>query len=229
MKKDNGFKNYLNYFNKWDGAGPLGIGLMALGFMLIWIGWKFIPFAYPMAMLMIPVGIVLFLYGSIGRASEADIENIIEKSDSKLHFKELEEIPALRKRTPKTLTEQKFEGYSLKKGVVFKKLKNGSLCSSEYDVAKMVTLNDGFYIKTLHFSFLSEEQEIVAYDVPFSSLESITAERKSFNLMKNQVPYPAKTCHLVFTYDGGKKVKLPAKDDIYLEDLIEKLKKTAGI
>jgi hypothetical protein len=33
----------------------------------------------------------------------------------------------------------------------------------------------------------------------------------------------------VLTYDGGKKVKLPAKDDIYLEEEIEKLKKIAGI
>ena len=97
------------------------------------------------------------------------------------------------------------------------------------EIAKLVTLTDGFYVKTLHFSFISEEQAIVAYDVPFSSLESITAERKSFNLMKGEVPYPAKTCYLVLTYDGGKKVKLPSKDDIYLDDLIEKLKKTAGI
>ena len=178
MKKENGYKNYINYFKKWDGAGPFGIGLMVLGVWLIWMGWQYIPFSYPIAMVLIPLGLVLFFYGNIGRASEADIQNCIEKSEEKIHFNELEEIPALRKRTPKTLTEQKFEGYSLKKGVVFKKLKNGSLCSSEYDVAKMVTLNDGFYIKTLHFSFLSEEQEIVAYDVPFATLESITAERK---------------------------------------------------
>ncbi len=93
----------------------------------------------------------------------------------------------------------------------------------------MVTLTDGFYVKVLHFSFISDEHEIVSYDIPFSSLESITAERKSFNLMKNQVPYPTKTCYLVLTYEGGKKVKLPAKDDIYLEEEIEKLKRTAGI
>ena len=229
MKKNNSYKNYVNYFQKWDGAGAFGIGLMVLGFWLIWMGWQFIPFAYPLAMLMIPVGIVLFFYGNTGRASDADIQNLIEKSKDKIHFHELEEVPALRKRTPKNPTEQIFEGYALKKGVLFKKMKNGSLCSSEYEIAKMVTLNDGFYIKTLHFSFLSDEHEIVAYDVPFASLESITAERKSINLMKGQVPYPAKTCHLVFTYDNGKKVKLPAKDDIYLDDLIEKLKKTAGI
>ena len=229
MKTNNGYKTYVNYFQKWDGAGPLGIGLMALGFWLIWMGWKFIPFSYTIAIVLIPLGIVLFLYGNIGRASEADLQNLIEKSDEKIHFHELEEIASLRKRTPKTLTEQKFEGYTLKKGVLFKKLKNGSLCSSEYDVAKMVTLTDGFYVKILHFSFLSDEHEIVAYDIPFASLESITAERKNINLMKGQVPYPAKTCHLVFTYDGGKKVKLPAKDDIYLDELIEKLKRTAGI
>ena len=229
MKKDNTFKSYENYYQKWDGAGPLGIGLLAVGFLMIWIGWKFIPFAYPMAMLMIPVGIVLFFYGNTGRASDADIQDKIEKSHERIHFHELEEIPALRKRTPKTLNEQVFEGYTLKKGIPFKKMKNGSICSSEYDIAKMVTLNDGFYIKALHFSFVSDEQELVTHDVPFATLESITAERKSFNLMKNQVPYPAKTCHLVLTYDGGKKVKLPAKDDIYLDELIEKLKRTAGI
>jgi hypothetical protein len=202
---------------------------MVLGVWLIWMGWQYIPFSYPIAMVLIPLGLVLFFYGNIGRASEADIQNCIEKSEEKIHFNELEEIPALRKRTPKELTEQTYQGYTLKNGVLFKKTKNGSLCSSEYDIAKMVTLNDGFYVKMLHFSFISDEHEIVAYDVPFSLLESITAERKSFNLMKGEVPHPAKTCHLVLTYDGGKKVKLPAKDDIYLEEQIEKLKKIAGI
>jgi hypothetical protein len=229
MKKNNGYKNYVNYFKKWDGAGPFGIGLMVLGVWLIWMGWQYIPFSYPIAMVLIPLGLVLFFYGNIGRASEADIQNCIEKSEEKIHFNELEEIPALRKRTPKELTEQTYQGYTLKNGVLFKKMKNGSLCSSEYDIAKMVTLNDGFYVKMLHFSFISDEHEIVAYDVPFSLLESITVERKNVNLMKSQVPYPAKTCCLVLTYDGGKKVKLPAKDDIYLEEEIEKLKKIAGI
>ena len=229
MKKDNGFKSYVNYFKKWEGAGPLGIGLMVLGIWLIWMGWQYIPFSYPIAIVLIPLGLVLFFYGNIGRASEADLRNIIEKSEEKIHFHELEEIPALRKRTPKQWEAQKFEGYVLKKGVLFKKMRNGSLCSSEYEIAKLVTLTDGFYVKTLHFSFLSEEQATVAYDVPFSLLESITAERKSFNLMKGEVPHPAKTCHLVLTYDGGKKVKLPAKDDIYLEEQIEKLKKIAGL
>lgn len=229
MKKDNGYKNYINFFKKWDGAGPLGIGLMVIGIWLIWMGWQYIPFSYPMAIVLIPAGLVLFFYGNIGRASEADIQNCIEKSEEKIHFNELEEIPSLRKRTPKTLTEQSYRGYAMKKGLLFKKMKNGSLCTSEYDVAKMVTLTDGFYVKVLHFSFISDEHEIVSYDIPFSSLESITAERKSFNLMKNQVPYPTKTCYLVLTYEGGKKVKLPAKDDIYLEEEIEKLKRTAGI
>ena len=229
MKNQNDFKSYVNYFKKWDGAGPMGIGMLAVGFLLAWIGWQFIPYSYLLSIILIPLGIVLFLYGNIGRASDIDIRSIIEKSAEKLNFKELEEVPALRKRTPKNLEEQQFEGYSLKKGVLLKKMKDGSLASSEYDIVKMVTLTDGFYVKTLHFSFISEEQEIVAYDVSFSSLESITAERKTLELMKGQMPMPAKTCHLVFTYDGGKKVRIPAKDDIYLEDLIEKLKKTAGI
>lgn len=228
MKKDNGYKNYVNYFKKWEGAGPLGIGMLAVAILLLWLGWR-IPYSYLISIILIPIGLLLFFYGNIGRASDADIQSVIEKSEEKIHFHELEETPALRKRTPKQWEAQKFEGYVLKKGVLFKKAKNGSLCSSEYEISKLVTLNDGFYVKTLHFSFISEEQAIVAYDVPFSSLESITAERKSFNLMKGEVPYPAKTCYLVLTYDGGKKVKLPSKDDIYLDDLIEKLKKTAGI
>lgn len=229
MKKDNGYKNYVNYFKKWDGAGPLGIGMLAVGFLLVWIGWKFIPYSYLLSIILIPLGIVLFLYGNIGRASDADIQDIIEKSKEKIHFRELEEVSSLRKRTPKKLEEQQFDGYCFKKGVLLKKKKDGSLCSSEYDTVKMVTLIDGFYIKTLHFSFLSEEQETATYDILFSSLESITAERKSLELMMGQMPMPAKTCHLVFTYDGGKKVRIPAKDDIYLEDLIERLKRTAGI
>ncbi len=228
MKNKNEFQSYVNYFQKWDGAGATGIGLLAVGFLLIWAGFR-IPFSWFFAIASIIIGGILFFYGNTGRASDADIQNIIEKSKEKIHFKELEEIPALRKRVPKNPQEQLYEGYLLKKGVLVKKLKNGSLCSSEYEIVKMITLTDGFYLKSLRFSFVSAEQQTVACDIPFAALQDIRIERKSFKLMKGQMPLDAKTCHLVFLCDGTKKVKLPVHDDIYLDELVEKLKKTAGI
>lgn len=229
MKNENDLKRYLNYFKKWEGAGITGIGFLIAFAFCLWLGWGYSYLLYLISFPCLFAGIGFFLYGNIGRASMADIENMIERNAEKVTFKELEEDPHLRKRTPKSFEEKQFQGYAMTDGVMVKKMKSGSLCSSEYDVAKMVVLNDAYYVKMLHFSFVSEDFEIVTHDIPFSLIENIEVERQRFGLTSGKTRYLAKTCHLVFTYDGGKRAMLPANDDIYIDELAEKLKKDAGI
>ncbi len=227
MQNEKNYKNFVNYFKKWEGAGTLGMIFMAVGFLFLWVGRSYLT--YVISIVSIPVGIAIFLYGSIGRATEADMKNLIERSGEKLHFKELEEDPHLRKRTPKEFEPQRYGGFSFHEGVLLKRMKNGSPCSSEYDTVKVVELNDGYYIKSLHFSFVSDEQTITTYDVPFSSIEAISVERAQKTLTYNKKQFLTKSCYLVFTYDGGKRVLLPTNDDIYVDELADSLCRKLGI
>ena len=70
-------KKLINYFQKWDGAGPLGLGMMAVGFLALWLGWSY--FSYILAIVLMPCGLGVFLYGNIGRGSDAEINDRIKK------------------------------------------------------------------------------------------------------------------------------------------------------
>ena len=231
MNNESTYKKFINYFTKWEGAAGTGTGLLLVSFLCMWLGWAYSFLLFILSFPCLIGGIGFFFYGNIGRVSGEEIQNVIDRTAQTITFPELEEDSHLRKRTPKTYEEQIqiFTGYSMRQGVYVKKLSNASLRSSEYDVAKMVELNDAFYIKTLRFSLISDEKETAVYDVPFASLEQIEVVRERFSLTSGKNRFLAKTCHLVFTYDGGKQVLLPANDDIYTDEYAENLKRRFGI
>lgn len=229
MDTEINYKRFINYFTKWEGAALTGTGLLAFGAFCLWIGWGYSYYLFLLSIPSMIVGVVFFLYGNIGRATEADIRNIIPRKAEKLTFEELEEDIHLRRRTPKNYDVTVFEGFDLHPGVYIKKLKNASLCSSEYDYAKMVMLNDAFYIKTSHFSFIADEEQSNVYDIAFDKVENIVVERSQENITSGKNSYRAKNCHLVIVYDGGQKLALRANDDIYIDEMAENLKRKLGI
>lgn len=225
MNEKNGYKQYINYFKKWDGAAMLGIIMMVVGFLFLWLGWSFT--SYILMIIGLVGGLIVFLYGSIGRKHEADFQNEIAHHVEKLSFRELEEDPHFRGRVPKEKIEERvFEAFDLHDGLYIKPMKNASLCSSDYTYAKMLFLNDAFYIKILSFSFVSDQKETATYDIYYETLEDVTVERdrKTVTTVNNK-KFLAKTCFLCLTYDGGKQLLLPAKDDIYTDEFAENLKR----
>lgn len=224
MKSEKNYKSYVNYFQKWENAGVVGLSAAIVGFLFLWIGMSF--FTYVLAVILMTCGLVLFFYGSIGRAHENDLQNRIDRTVAAIKFKELEEDTRhFFRRVPKTPEIREFGGYEMREGLLVKKQKNGSLCSSEYTCAKMLLLTDAFYIKTVTFSFVSDEKKKETLEIPFASLEDVTVERNKFPLPCGKNTYTAKTCHLCLLYDGGNRLCLPAKDDIYTDELADGLKR----
>ena len=89
----------------------------------------------------------------------------------------------------------------------------------------MKILNDAFYVKNSVFSLVEDKVSEELLDIPFSSVTSIMVERDRKNYPVGKKEYPASTCHIVIAYDNGKQLRLPKKDDIYVDELAEKLKK----
>ena len=81
-------KMFINYFKKWEGASVLGIVLAAIGFLMLWLGWSY--FSYIAAITLMPVGLAIFLYGSTGRASEADLAHEIESARQSIAFEDVD-------------------------------------------------------------------------------------------------------------------------------------------
>ena len=225
MEENKGYKQYINYFKKWDGAAMLGMIMMVIGFLFLWLGWSFL--SYILMIVGLVGGFVIFLYGSIGRKHEDDFKKEIEQRAESINFRELEEDSQFRSRVPKgNIEERVFEAFDLCDGLYIKPMKNAKLCSSDYTYAKMLFLNDAFYIKTLSFSFISDKKETATYDIPYDSLEDVTVERDRRTMTTlNNKKIMAKTCFLCMTYDGGKQLRLPANDDIYTDELAEAFKR----
>ena len=87
---------------------------------------------------------------------------------------------------------------------------------------------DAFYVKAREFSFGSSEKTARDEEIYFASLERIEILREAKPIAFGKYTFTAKTCELVFTYDNGKTLALPVKDDIYAEEIAETLLRVAG-
>ena len=216
-------KKLLNYYKKWEGAGMTGLGMLIVGFLFLWIGMTF--FTYILSIVLFITGGIFFLYGNMGRANESDLKEVIEHHKEKGKLPAIEEDRTFRSRLPQTVEELEFEGYNFRDGLLYKRMKNSSLISSEYTYAHVKILNDAFYVKTTVFSMIEDQKSEEILDIPFSSITSITIERERKNYPVGKKFYPASTCLVVFTYGEGQQLRLPRRDDIYADELVEKLNK----
>lgn len=225
MKPD---KKMINYFKKWEGMGTLGIGLLGVGFLLLWLGMSY--FSYILSMLSILLGLAAFLYGNIGRGNATQVDDTIKRHWESIRFPELEEDASLRKRTPKNAEELTFEGFEMRNGLYFKKKKDASVISSEYTCVKAIVLTDALYLKKCTFSLISEEKSTQTVEILFSDIRDIEVVRETLMVGHGEKPqFRVKTCHIVITHGDGERILLPKQEDAYVEEYVQDLKKKFGI
>ncbi len=229
MRDETNYKRVVNYFQKWEGAGMLGVGLLAGGALCLWMGPMFSWILYMIGGPMIGVGAVIFLYGSIGRASEAEIREQIPRYKEKITFPELEEDILMHRRTPNNYEIMEFQGYVLKEGNFIKKTKDASLISSEYELAKVAVIKDAYYVKTLLFSFVEKKETSAVYDIKFTDITDFSVEREKEYITVGKNRFLAKRCYLVISYGEGQQLRLPANDDILTDEMAENLKRKHGL
>ncbi len=222
------YKRFINFFKKWEGAALLGIGMLAAGALCLWLSRAISWYLYMLSGPLMAVGAVFFIYGSIGRATEADIRELIPRFAEKIAFPELEELPISR-RVPKEYETMEFKGFVLTPGNYLKRAKDASLMSSEYDYAKVAVLKDAYYVKTLRFSFVEKKEECATHDIRFDTITDITVVREKEKLTCGKKEFTAKRCHLIFVYEDGKRLALPAGDDVLTDELAITLKRKLGL
>ena len=219
------YKSNINYFVKWEGLKTLGLGMMIVGFACLWLGWGW---TYLIGAALMVAGISVFLVGNIGRSTEEEIKAEIARRSEGIEFPEVEKERGFYTRIPAKAEILDFSGFSLTEGVLLKKMKNGSICSSEYRVARIFLLADAFYVKTRTFSLVSDIVEEETLEIPFASVEDVAVLRETKNLPCGKKVFSVKPCHLVVLFDEGKKLYLPASDDVYVDELAARLKKLAA-
>ena len=215
----NHYKNYINYFKRSDSIASIGMGILATGGLMFLLGWWFFWLLFYIGVPMIPIGLVIYLYGTSGSADENDLKKIIKNNTDAITFEDIKNSHEYRQRLPKKPIEETFDGYTFSDNVLIKKAKSGAMVSSEYLCAKMLVLNDALYIRSRSFSFVADENHESEIEIPFSSIEKVEIERQVQNFQVDKKELVVKPCFFVITHEGIQ-TRLPRKDDIYADELI---------
>ncbi|MBO5110998.1 MAG: hypothetical protein J6D21_09815 [Clostridia bacterium] len=216
------YKNNLGFFNKWGGGEALGIGIMAVGFAMLWLGRG--PFYRIAGAVLLFGGLAVFFILGAGLSSEKNIREEIRQKCEGI-FIELQGDSHFFRRVPDHPKEYVLEGFLYDEGVCLKAAKNQDIISSLYCYVKMQVLNDAFYIRMRTFSLVSDDCKEEIYDVHFDAIEEIRIEKQEADRKYRDKTFHVRECFVVIVYDGGKKVYLPKEDDIYNDELILDLKR----
>ena len=219
------YKSNINYFKKWEGLKTLGLGMLIVGFACLWLARTYFMWIAGGALL--TAGVIVFLLGNIGRSTEAEITEEIKRRSEGIEFPEVEKERHFYKRVPAKAEILDFSGFTLSEGLLLKRMKNGSVCSSEYKIARVCLLTDAFYVKTRTFSLVSDSVEEETVEIFFPSVEDVTVLRESKTLPCGKKVFSVKSCHVVITFEEGKKLYLPTTDDVYVDEVAARLKKLA--
>lgn len=215
-------KNNINYFKKSDTPKYVGMGLMVVGVLLLWLGWSYVT--YIMAAAFIPVGLVLFLIGASGRASDSDIEGFIKRRLEGMEVN-LAEDRTYAKRILKHVPPAVVEDYEYREGLMLTRAKNNSLRSSEYTRAILYVLSDALYIPVRTLSLVEDRINNTLCEIPYDMISNVEILRDRCTLTFGKNSYSAKITQLCITYGDGLTFRTPIHDDITADSLVETIKK----
>jgi hypothetical protein len=217
------FKHYINYFKKNENMKLIGGGILIVGFISIWLR---LGFLWLLSVMLIPAGFVMFIVGSGGRASEADIDKYISDNMDKLEV-DLSEDRHYRKRILEHIPAREVEGYLYDEGVMLKKAKNSSIRSSKYTKAIFYTLSDELYITRRTISIVSTEKENETVEIPYDTLTNVEIVRQRGTKKDGKKAFLVKETFIKISYGEGESFVTPIHDDITADEFANQILKQA--
>lgn len=220
MNTNKTIKSNVNYFKKNDTLKYAGIVLAALGLFLYFFGWSYI--SYIIATIVLPVGGVLFIIGSSGRASDSDIDEFIAKQTVGVEI-DMENNPSIKKRLIKQLSAETAEGYEYYDGLMIRKAKDGSVRSSEYHKSVIYPLSDAIYVSTRKLSLVDEEKLDKTYEIAYADIKNVEIYREDKKVSFGKNTFKISVAHLVIRYGQDDELSLPIHDNASADSFVERL------
>ena len=208
------FKHYINYFKKNENMKFIGGAILIVGFISIWLR---LGFLWLLSVMLVPAGFVMFIVGSGGRASEADIDKYISQCMDKLEV-DLSEDKHYRRRILEHIPAREVEGYLYDEGVMLKKAKNSSIRSSKYTKAIFYILSDELYITRRTISIVSNDKENETVEIPYDTLTNAEIIRQRGTKRDGKKAFLVKETFIKISYGEGESFITPIHDDITADE-----------
>lgn len=215
-KIDKRTKASINYFKKTETLKYVGGGILIAGLLCLWLGWGIVGFIF--AFIGTPTGLVLFFIGASGRASDADMDTLIERKMSGLEIG-IDNEKHYQLKLLKHLKEITISGYRFDEGVMMKKLKDGSIRTSVYCRSIVKILKDSLYIVSREVTLIEEEVTDNTYEIPYDSIKTLEIERENKRVVFNNNTLVTKPCYFHIVTDTLD-LRFPIVDAITSDEMI---------
>ncbi len=220
-------KHNINYFKKNENLKFIGGTLLILGLFFLWFGpaidlW-FI--SYAVSPPVIVVGFVMFLIGSSGRSSEADLDDCIKRGTEGLEVYFDDDIH-YGKRLLKHIAPSYIEGYEFHDGVMIKKGKNSSLRSSEYTKALIYIMSDRLYINRKTVCLVSDELKKDTTEILYDDIKNVEIVKIEENIIFEKKTFKTKSFRFTVNYGDGLVFSAPIFDNMDSVHLVETINRT---
>ena len=220
MKENKKTKTNANYFTKTDPLKMAGIITMIVSGVEFFFGWSYIGYIISCAGL--AVGLVLYIVGSSGRVSEAEISEYIAK-----HTKGACELNAedktLAKRLRKVPAPLDADGFVFNYDVMVKKTKKGSLQSSVYSKAILYALDTALLINRRTLLIADERWEDDSLEIPYSDIAKIELAEDTVDITFGKKVFHARNINLVIKTVSSEPVLIPAQDNVETDEFIKEI------
>ena len=220
MKEKKKNKTYVNYFTKNDNLKIIGITVLILSGVEFLFGMSYI--GYIISSVGLVAGVVLFIVGSSGRVSEAEISEYIAKQTDGACAIDAEE-KALAKRVRKTPTSLIVEGFVFSSDVMIRKTKKGSLNSSIYSKAVIYPLDTALLIRRRTLLIADERWEDDSLEIPYADIACLEFAEEIEDITFGKKLFRAKKDYLVIKTKDGNLISVPAQDNVETDEFIKEI------
>lgn len=199
---------------------PLGLGMLIVGFLMLWLGWSFV--SYYLGWALIAVGFVFFVVVGARQVSESEIRQCVERAMAGLGD-DLTERPERVMKNPEPFLAQ---GYWYGEGATcFARVKDSKVISDVYGGAKLFFANDALWIcvrrACLTTGEIQNEQLRLEWSelggaelVPYETRVALTNSKKATAGVRGATLR-------VYDREGGDCLHAPIQNDMDAERLCE--------
>ena len=216
-------KSNVNYFRKKDQIKIVGGGVLIIGLFMLWL--RFGILSWILAPVFVPVGLGLFLYGSITSSSETDIDEMIAKHSTGLEV-DFSEDRHYVKRVIEEIPPKVAEGYEhLEDDLMFRRDKRGTWRSSKYTKYIVYVLTDELYINHRTISLISDNIDTRVFEIPYNTIDLVEIKDVNNRIVLGKNAYNVKKSRFVITSGGEEIFSAPMNNDIKTEEFVDMLNK----